>query len=109
MEKVIKVKNLEELKKYGIEYIPPYPKEKLNEEYENIISTLFQADVVMKLVCMEHKNAERGCIECPLYTNDGGCIHARLKHLTTYNKKVDKEIERREEAWADEHGLTGDE
>ena len=31
MEKVIKVKNLEELKKYGIEYIPPYPKEKLNE------------------------------------------------------------------------------
>ena len=93
----------------GIEFYKPYPEKELNKEYKNVIDAIFEADIVMKLVCMKHIKAERSCLDCPLFSYNRECIFAGLKHLTTLIPKIDKEIEKREEAWAELHGLTGDE
>ena len=100
-----------------LEYVHPYPEDKLEEEYNFIIDKLFETDVAMKLICMKHKHLTRpgivtGCVECPLHTYDHRCLHNGLKGLVTgagRHYRIEKEIEEREEAWADEHGLTGDE
>ena len=109
MEKVIKVKNLDELKEHGIKFIPPYPKEKLKEECRILVDKLFNADVEMKLVCMKHINSEKSCIECPLYTYDRHCIFAGIRNLVCGSQYLEEEYDKREEAWADAHGLTGNE
>ena len=92
-----------------IEFYEPYPEKELDKEYKSVIPKLFEADIAMKLVCMKHQKAERKCLDCPLFSYNRECIFTGLKHLTTIIPTIDKEIEKREEAWAELNGLTGDE
>lgn len=83
-----------------------------NATYEDVLNKFFELDVTMRHFCInyrkENTNGVYDCGKCPLYSYKG-CLHTGIHNLSSYNKELFDEIDRREEEYADKQGWTGDE